>query len=160
MSNFEIERQIMQKACELSTISVGKGCGPFGCIITDSSYNILSECHNQVTLLNDPTSHAEIVTIRDACKKLNTYNLSDYKLFSSCEPCPMCLGAIYWSRISHVYYGNTRRDAKNIGFDDEFIYDEIKKDNEERKVKLIKINVHNSKESFNMWHNLNEKLEY
>jgi guanine deaminase len=160
MSNFEIERQIMQKACELSTISVGKGCGPFGCIITDSSYNILSECHNQVTLLNDPTSHAEIVTIRDACKKLNTYNLSDYKLFSSCEPCPMCLGAIYWSRISHVYYGNTRRDAKNIGFDDEFIYDEIKKDNEERKVKLVKINVPNSKESFNMWHNLNEKLEY
>jgi tRNA(Arg) A34 adenosine deaminase TadA len=161
MNNFDIKLNLMKRACELSLISIEKGGGPFGCVITDSNYNILSESHNKVTLLNDPTAHAEIDTIRETCKKLNSYNLSDCKLFTSCEPCPMCLGAIYWSRINDVYYCNTRNDAKNIGFDDEFIYDELKKDNKDRTIKLIKIdNVPNGNESFTIWNNSTEKKHY
>ena len=105
-------QSIMNRACDLSTESVNKGCGPFGCIITDENYNILAEGHNRVTELNDPTAHAEIITIRDTCKKLNTFDLSNCILFTSCEPCPMCLSAIYWSRITNVFYSNTRNDAK------------------------------------------------
>ena len=151
---------LINRACELSIQSVKKGCGPFGAVITDLSNNIIVEGHNMVSELNDPTAHAEITTIRKACQKLNTYNLSDYILFSSCEPCPMCLSAIYWSRIKKVYYSNTRTDAKNIGFDDEFIYDELKKDIEDRKIKLTKIHSENALNSFELWSNLLDKKSY
>jgi len=151
---------LMKQACELATLSVQKGCGPFGCIITDLDGNILAEGHNKVTELNDPTAHAEIVTIRKACEVINHYDLSNCKLYSSCEPCPMCLSAIYWARIKHVYYGNTRTDAKKIGFDDEYIYDEIKKDVDERDVKIKKVNSNNALDSFEMWTNIKDKLLY
>jgi tRNA(Arg) A34 adenosine deaminase TadA len=150
----------MNRACELSTISVNKGCGPFGCIITDSNYTILAEGHNRVTELNDPTAHAEIITIRNACQNLNTFDLSNCILFTSCEPCPMCLSAIYWSRITNVYYSNTRNDAKKIGFDDEFIYDELQKPIEERKVKLTQLDGNNSLDSFNIWTTQKDKIFY
>ena len=159
-TNTEIENRLMERACELSVISAEKGCGPFGCVITDSSYNILAEGHNQVTELNDPTSHAEIVTIRKACQVVNNYDLSGCKLFSSCEPCSMCLSAIYWSRIVDVHYSNTRVDAKNIGFDDEFIYDELTKDIGERKVQLKKIDSFGALDSFNIWSKMENKLMY
>lgn len=155
-----IEKELIHKACELASVSVGKGGGPFGCVITDENYNIIAEGYNQVTQTNDPTAHAEVVTIRNACKSLNTYDLSTYKLFSSCEPCPMCLSAIYWSRITDVYYSNTRTDAKNIGFDDEFIYDEIAKNNSDRKVKLKKVGSSNSLDSFKMWSQTDNKIPY
>ena len=150
----------MRRACELAALSVEKGCGPFGCVITDQESNILAEGHNKVTELNDPTAHAEIVTIRKACEILETYNLSNCKLYTSCEPCPMCLSAIYWSRIKNVYYANTRSDAKKIGFDDEFIYDEIKKEINDREIKMIQITTDNTFESFDLWLNKKDKLLY
>ena len=151
---------LMKNACELASMSVEKGCGPFGCVITDADYNVISHGHNQVTALNDPTAHAEIVTIRKACLNLNTYNLNGCKLFTSCEPCPMCLSAIYWSRIEDVYYCNTREDAKNIGFDDKYIYDEISKDINERNIKMQRIYTSNSLDSFKKWQQLTGKKEY
>jgi tRNA(Arg) A34 adenosine deaminase TadA len=156
----ENETEMMKRACKLATLSVEKGCGPFGCVITDAEGHILAEEHNQVTELNDPTAHAEIMAIRKACAILNHYDLSGCKLYSSCEPCPMCLSAIYWARIKDVSYGNTRNDAKNIGFDDEYIYSELKKEIEERNVKLKKVNSCNLLESFHLWLNKKDKLLY
>jgi len=159
-TNKEIEIFYMDRACELSNISVQHGCGPFGCVITDSSYNMIAEGHNRVTELNDPTAHAEIVTIREACKQIGNYDLSSYRLFSSCEPCPMCLSAIYWSRITDIYYSNTRTDAKNIGFDDEYIYDEIAKPVDERNIILKKVESRYAMESFDLWVHMDEKNLY
>lgn len=155
-----MENNILNKANELASFSVLNGGGPFGCVITDSELNEIASSYNMVTELNDPTAHAEIMTIRKACVILNNYDLSTYKLFTSCEPCPMCLSAIYWSKIKDVYYCNTRTDAKNIGFDDEFIYDELKKDNNERVVQLKQINVDNSMDSFLLWTNKKDKKKY
>ena len=152
------EETLMKTACGLSLKSVTKGGGPFGCVITDASFNIIAEGHNQVILNKDPTAHAEIVTIRQACQVLNTHDLSNYKLFTSCEPCPMCLSAIYWSRITDVYYSNTRNDAKNIGFDDEYIYNELKKNINERNILLKKVDISTAKESFELWNNYQEKI--
>ena len=105
---------------------LNKEGGPFGAVITDKEGNIISNGNNQVLKNNDPTSHAEIVAIREACKKLNTYDLSDCVLYSSCEPCPMCLSAIIWANIKEVYYGCTKEDAGEIGFRDDIIYDYLK----------------------------------
>lgn len=105
--------------------------GPFGAIITDKEGNIISNGNNKVIKNNDPTAHAEVVAIREACKKLNTYDLSNYILYTSCEPCPMCLSAIIWANIKEVYYGCTKEDAGNIGFRDDIIYDYLKGKNNE-----------------------------
>ena len=109
-------------------INRGEG-GPFGAVIIDKEGNIISNGNNQVIKNNDPTAHAEIVAIREACKKLNTYDLSDYILYTSCEPCPMCLSAIIWANIKEVYYGCTKEDAGEIGFRDDMIYDYLKGNN-------------------------------
>ena len=114
----------MMRAIELSIESAKSKGGPFGSVIVKDN-KIIAEGSNQVTINNDPTAHGEIVAIRHACQKLNTFNLSGCDLYSSCEPCPMCLSAIYWSRIENVFYANTRIDAKRIDFDDSFIYSEI-----------------------------------
>ena len=111
------KENFMLRAIELSINSVKKDGGPFGCVITKNG-TIISEGYNRVTSSNDPTAHAEIVAIREACKKLNTFNLSGCDLYSSCEPCPMCLSAIYWSHIDNIFYANNRNDAKKINFDD------------------------------------------
>ena len=122
----ENKNQFMIKAIELSIKSAETIGGPFGCVIVKEN-KIISEGSNKVTSTNDPTAHAEIVAIREACLKLNTFNLSGCELYSTCEPCPMCLSAIYWSHIDKIFYANTRDDAKNIDFDDSFIYSEINK---------------------------------
>ena len=109
-------------------INRGEG-GPFGVVIIDKEGHIISNGNNQVIKNNDPTAHAEIVAIREACKKLNTYDLSDYILYTSCEPCPMCLSAIIWANIKEVYYGCTKEDAGEIGFRDDMIYDYLKGNN-------------------------------
>jgi len=155
-----MENDLLNKACELASESVELNGGPFGCVITDKNFKEISRGHNMVTLTNDPTAHAEIVTIRKACKELNTFNLSEYKLFTSCEPCPMCLSAIYWSRITDVYYANTRNDAKNVGFDDEFIYEEFTKDIETRKIKMNRIELPNALEHFYKWCDKQDKIKY
>jgi len=150
----------IKEACDLSAESVLKGCGPFGCVITDLEFNEIARGHNMVTLLKDPTAHAEIQTIREACKIVDNFELSDCILFSSCEPCPMCLSAIYWSRIKYVYYGNTRLDAKNIGFDDSYIYDEINKSVDDRSIQMKKVHSSNSLDSFDMWEKMEDKKKY
>lgn len=152
--------EIMHDTCDFACFSVNSRTGPFACIITDSNYNIISKEHNRVTELNDPTAHAEINAIRDACKKIGTFDLSNKIMFTSCEPCSMCLSAIYWSRIQKIYYSNTREDAKNIGFDDSYIYEEIKKNVDDRDVKLERVLPSNSLKSFEIWKNKIDKIQY
>ena len=118
--------KFMAKAIELSINSANTIGGPFGSVIVKDN-KIIAEGSNKVTFSNDPTAHGEVVAIREACKKLKTFDLSGCEIYTSCEPCPMCLSAIYWSRLDKIYYANTREDAKNIDFDDSFIYLEIPK---------------------------------
>jgi guanine deaminase len=149
----------MMKAIELSIESAKSRGGPFGCVIVKDN-KIISEGSNQVTMKNDPTAHGEIVAIRSACQKLNTFNLSGCDLYSSCEPCPMCLSAIYWSRIENIFYANTRIDAKKIDFDDSFIYSEINKDLENRKIKMHQMHRDEALEAFKIWENKEDKIKY
>ena len=154
------EDQLMENACEIAKESVLRGQGPFGCIITNEKNEMIATGNNLVTEDNDPTAHAEIVAIRRACKLLQTFDLSNYKIFSSCEPCPMCLSAIYWARIKNVYYSNKREDAKKIGFDDAYIYDELQKEHSEKKVSLKRISSNNSLDSFHIWDAKKDKIMY
>ena len=150
----------MMNACGLAEFSVKNGGGPFGAVIV-SQYDVLvGKGHNMVTINNDPTQHAEIVAIRDACKKLDTYDLTGHNIYTSCEPCPMCMAAIYWAKIDNVYYGNTRKDAKKIGFNDDFIYDELGKPNENRKIKMIQVERDIAQKSFREWNAKSDKKEY
>ena len=149
----------MQKAIELSIKNIHNNGGPFGCVIVKNN-KIISEGVNGVTQNNDPTAHAEIVAIRNACKKLNTFDLSGCELYTSCEPCPMCLSAIYWSHIDLVYYGNSRENAAEIQFDDKFIYDEMKKDINERKIPLKQILRDEAIKAFNLWAETEDKTKY
>ncbi len=149
----------MQKAIDLSIKNIHNNGGPFGCVIVKNN-KIISEGVNSVTKNNDPTAHAEIVAIRNACKKLNTFDLSGCELYTSCEPCPMCLSAIYWSHIDLVYYGNSRENAAEIQFDDEFIYDEMKKDINERKIPLKQILKEKAIKAFDLWAETENKTKY
>ena len=149
----------MQKAIELSIKNIHNNGGPFGCVIVKNN-KIISEGVNGVTQNNDPTAHAEIIAIRNACKKLNTFDLSGCELYTSCEPCPMCLSAIYWSHIDLVYYGNSRENAAEIQFDDKFIYDEMKKDINERKIPLKQILKEEAIKAFDLWAETENKTEY
>ena len=149
----------MMRAIELSIESAKSKGGPFGCVIVKNN-KIIAEGSNKVTMNNDPTAHGEIVAIRAACQKLNTFNLSECDLYSSCEPCPMCLSAIYWSRIENIFYANTRIDAKNIDFDDSFIYSEINKNLENRKIKMHQIHRDEALEAFKIWENKEDKIKY
>lgn len=116
--------ELMKRAITLAEESVKKGGGPFGAVIVKDG-EIVAEAANRVTLDNDPTAHAEVGAIRLATRKMGTFDLSGLDIYTSCEPCPMCLGAIYWARLSHIYYGGTREDAAQAGFDDDFIYREL-----------------------------------
>ncbi len=116
--------EFMKRAITLAEESVKKGGGPFGAVIVKDG-EIVAEAANRVTLDNDPTAHAEVGAIRLAARKMGTFDLSGLDIYTSCEPCPMCLGAIYWARLSHIYYGGTREDAASAGFDDDFIYREL-----------------------------------
>ena len=149
----------MLRAIELSMISLKKDGGPFGCVIVKNN-EIISEGFNEVTNKNDPTAHAEIVAIRNACNKLNTFNLKGTQMFTSCEPCPMCLSAIYWSHIDKIYYGNNRKDAAKIGFDDSYIYDELSLDLNKRKIPLEQINEKEAIKAFEEWEAKTDKTVY
>jgi guanine deaminase len=131
------EQQFLERAIELSRQGMQSGQGgPFGCVIVKGD-EIVGEGCNQVTSSNDPTAHAEVVAIRQACTKLNTYQLDECEIYTSCEPCPMCLGAIYWARPKRVIYANTKADAAAIEFDDDFIYTEINTAMMDRKIPFI-----------------------
>ena len=149
----------MKRAIELSENSaIGTG-GPFGSVIVKDE-KIIAEASNEVTFTNDPTAHAEIVAIRKACKNLNTFNLSGCDIYTSCEPCPMCLSAIYWSRINNIYYANTREDAKKINFDDSMIYSEFSKKIEDRKIPIKQMLREEALKAFEIWDKKKDKIEY
>ena len=149
----------MKRAIELSIKSVNTDGGPFGCVIVKDG-KIVAEGSNKVTSTNDPTAHGEIVAIRDACKKLNDFNLQGSELYSTCEPCPMCLSAIYWARIKKIYYANTREDARKIDFDDSLIYSEFKKNINERKIPMIQMMRNEALEAFQLWEKKTDKVKY
>ena len=153
------KNKFMLKAIELSIKSAETTGGPFGCVIVKDN-NIISEGSNKVTSTNDPTAHGEIVAIREACFKLSTFNLSGCELYSTCEPCPMCLSAIYWSHIDKIFYANTRDDAKNIDFDDSFIYSEISKKIDDRKVQMIQLHRDEALKAFKIWDQKLDKIKY
>lgn len=153
------DRKYMRAAIELANESVERGGGPFGAVIVKDG-EIVAGSSNSVTLDNDPTAHAEVNTIRQACKKLKTFDLSDCTIYTSCEPCPMCLGAIYWARLRHIYYGNTRTDAANIGFADNFIYEELERDLTDRTVPITHMMGDEALATFRRWEAKADKTEY
>ena len=149
----------MKRAIELSIESVNKGGGPFGSVIVKDE-KIVAEGSNRVTSNNDPTAHGEIVAIRNACKKLNNFSLNGCELYSSCEPCPLCLSAIYWARINKIYYANTREDARKIDFDDSFIYSEFHKKINQRKIPMLQIMRKEALKAFELWDKKIDKVKY
>ena len=150
----------MSKAIELAKKGVNSNAGgPFGAVVVKHG-KIIAEGYNKVTSKNDPTAHAEVVAIRNACKKLNSFQLDDCIIYTSCEPCPMCLGAIYWARPKKVYYACTREDAANIDFDDEFIYAEIIKEINGRKIPFINILREEASKVFKNWNDKEDKIKY
>ena len=155
----DLKNNFMLRAIELSINSVNTAGGPFGCVIVKKN-KIIAEGKNSVTFSNDPTAHAEVVAIREACKKLNTFSLAGCDLYTSCEPCPMCLSAIYWSRIDNIFYANTRDDAKKINFDDSLIYSEIPKKNEEKKIPMKQMMRNEALKAFDLWDKKTDKIEY
>ncbi|MDN3723852.1 nucleoside deaminase [Aequorivita sp. SDUM287046] len=156
----EQDKHFISRAIELSAKGMDANAGgPFGAVIVKNG-EIVAEGFNEVTSSNDPTAHAEVVAIRKACEKLNTFQLADCIIYTSCEPCPMCLGAIYWARPKAVYYACTKEDAAEIGFDDHFIYDEIEKNIENRNIKFINLNREEGKGVFHKWEAKEGRVDY
>lgn len=153
------KEELMRKAIELSIKSVRNGGGPFGAIIARKG-EIIAEGSNGVTIYNDPTAHAEVTAIRKACEKLGTFNLTGCEIYTSCEPCPMCLGAIYWAHLDKIYYANDRKDAADIGFDDDFIYQEIEVKPQYRKKPSEILMREEGLEAFRIWNKKTDKIEY
>lgn len=149
----------MRKAISLSVENVSNGGGPFGAVIARNG-EIIATGVNRVTSNCDPTAHAEVMAIRKACEALNTFDLSGCEIYASCEPCPMCLGAIYWAHLDKMYYGNTKEDAKDIGFDDSFIYDEIDLKPSDRRLSSQHILHDEAMEAFKDWSVKKDKIEY
>lgn len=151
---------LMNHAIELSCHHLDdNGGGPFGAVITQNG-KIIAEGFNQVTSTHDPTAHAEIVAIRKACETLNTFDLSGCEIYTSCEPCPMCLSAIYWARLDKIYYANSREDAAKIGFDDEFLYQEVCRPVEKRTIPTERLLEEQAKTAFKIWQNKEDKTPY
>ncbi len=150
----------MARAIQLSLDNVRSGAGgPFATVIVKNG-KIIAEGPNRVTSLNDPTAHAEIVAIRDACKQLGRFELTGCEIYTTCEPCPMCLGAIYWARPARVYFASTAADAARIGFDDAFIYDEIHQPLEKRRIPMIPLMREEALEAFRAWEEKKDKIPY
>ena len=153
------KEELMHRAIELSKNSVKTGGGPFGAVIAKDGI-IIAEASNSVTIDLDPTAHAEVNCVRQACFKLKTFNLEGCEIYTSCEPCPMCLGATYWAHLDRIYYANDRKDAAKIGFDDEFIYEEIDRKIEDRHKPMIALMRDEALGAFRMWEENAEKTEY
>lgn len=153
------DRSFMRKAIELAKESVRSGGGPFGAVIVRNGI-IIAEAANSVVTDNDPTAHAEVKVIREACRTLGTYNLSGAAIYTSCEPCPMCLGAIYWANISRIFYGCTRSDARQINFADDFIYEELAKPLDERNIPITPLLQDDARQIFRLWQDKPDKIKY
>ncbi|HQT43439.1 MAG TPA: nucleoside deaminase [Halothiobacillus sp.] len=156
----EQEQKFMRQAIALSREKMVAGFGgPFGAVITKNG-GVVAVGFNQVTSTNDPTAHAEVSAIRQACQTLNTFDLAGCEIYTSCEPCPMCLSAIYWARLDKIYYANSRQDAADIGFDDAFLYDEIPKDIKARSITTIRILPNEAILPFEEWKQKSDKIAY
>jgi guanine deaminase len=155
-----MDNPFMARAIQLSidNVHLGRG-GPFGAVIVKDSA-IIAEGANQVTSTNDPTAHAEVCAIRNACNKLGVFDLEGCEIYTSCEPCPMCLGAIYWARLSCVYFANANTDASKIGFDDSLIYHEIAQPYSRRKIPMIQMMREEALAAFRAWENQPNKIAY
>jgi guanine deaminase len=152
--------RFMERAIALSIENVRSGSGgPFAAVVVRGG-SILASGTNQVTTLNDPTAHGEVVAIRAACRAIGSFQLSDCELYTTCEPCPMCMGAIYWARIAKVYYANTRDDAARIGFDDSIIYDQIGLPPSQRKIPMLQLMREQAHEAFRAWEESPLKVKY
>ena len=155
----DYKKKFMRKAIALSVENIEKGGGPFGAVIVKEG-KIIATGVNRVTANTDPTAHAEVNAIRKAAKKLGTFDLAGCDIYTSCEPCPMCLGAIYWAHLDKMYYGNSKTDAGNIGFDDSFIYDEIDLKPENRRVKTTRLLPEEAIVAFENWTESVDKVKY
>jgi tRNA(Arg) A34 adenosine deaminase TadA len=156
----EADKLYMRRAISVAEAGMRAGAGgPFGCVIVRDGV-IIAEGHNEVTSTNDPTAHAEVVAIRRACKALNSYQLDGCVIYASCEPCPMCLGAIYWARPARVFFGANRADAANIDFDDNFIYQEVERNMETRSIPFVGILRDEALRVFNLWAEKMDKQQY
>ena len=156
----ELQQALMRRSIALSleTMRRNQG-GPFGAVIVKDG-KIIAEGYNQVTSTNDPTAHAEIVAIRNACAALGTFSLAGCEIYASCEPCPMCFASIYWARIDRIYYGNSRHDAARIGFDDEFLHREIARNLEARMVPTVRLLADEARVAFDEWRVKPDKIPY
>ena len=155
----EKQREFMQMAIDASVENVKNGGGPFGAVIVKNG-EVVAVGTNRVTANNDPTAHAEVMAIRAACQRLNTFRLSDCEIYTSCEPCPMCLSAIYWSGIRTIFYGNNAQDAAKIGFSDQFIYDELKRPLIQRVIPAINLMRPEAQAAFRAWEEKRDKIAY
>lgn len=155
----DLDREFMQMAIDLSIDNVANGGGPFGAVIVRDD-KVVATGVNRVTANHAPTAHAEVSAIRNACEALGDFKLDGCKIYTSCEPCPMCLSAIYWAGISKIYYGNTKQDAKMIDFDDSFIYDEIEKSSEMRTIPSVAMMHKEAQVAFSNWMQKADKVEY
>ena len=156
----DLDTQYMKRAIELARAGMDNNDGgPFGCVVVKDG-KVVGEGNNRVTSTNDPTAHAEVVAIREACKTLDAFQLDGCSIYTSCEPCPMCLGAIYWARPAQVFYACTREDAAAVGFDDDFIYDEISLPNEDRERVMINLLRDEGVALFQAWDAKADKIEY
>jgi guanine deaminase len=154
------KESFMREACRLAEDGVRRDRGgPFGCVVVRRG-QVVGRGQNQVTSTQDPTAHAEVVAIRDACRALQTFQLPDCEIYTSCEPCPMCLSAIYWAHIPTIYYGNTRQDAAAIGFDDDFIYQQIPLPVEQRKIRMEPLLREEAQAAFRGWAEKPDKVRY
>jgi len=155
-----MDNPFMARAIQLSIENVQSGQGgPFGAVIVQDG-NIVAEGVNCVTTNNDPTAHAEVVAIREACRKLRSFELKDCELYASCEPCPMCLGAIYWARLARIYFGNSAADASKIGFDDSAIYRECARSHTERSIPMVQVMREQALAAFRAWKEKTDKIPY
>jgi guanine deaminase len=159
ISEITANPEFMRRAIALATDNVTSGGGPFGCVIVRGG-EIVATGVNRVTAANDPTAHAEVVAIRAACKALGSFQLHGCTVYTSCEPCPMCLSALYWSRCDAIFYGNTAADATAIGFDDSFLYAEVAKPIAERTIPTARLLGEEAMESFDRWRATPNKIEY
>lgn len=150
----------MRMAIQLATINVATGSGgPFGAVVVRNGA-VVAAAANSVTRTNDPTAHAEVNAIRAACTALGTFQLEGCDVYTSCEPCPMCLAALYWSRCRAIYYGNTAADAAAAGFDDSFLYDEVRRPLDQRRIPILQLLRAEAIESFDAWRATTEKIDY
>ena len=155
----EKDRQMLEKAIQTALMGIDEGGGPFGAVITRKG-KVIARDYNRVVLMNDPTAHAEVLVIRKASRILKTHNLSDCTLYASCEPCPMCIGAVYWAGIKRIIYASGRNEAAEAGFIDSLIYNEISADPSDRKIDFIQVETNSGEDVFRKWKDSDNKIPY